>query len=247
MSKPKNDTVRVTIEGSPRGVSEMIWHLGVCPSGWEGDERHSVISQVRPATPPTPPAPPAATYDQLLRSTFTPHKPSPRTSPVGGPEDLSESIALGDEEPPGQDGEVSPPNVLRAVPTSVRGGQIWYYVTEEWLKGFDQPGAAQPDRVKLLTVAFAQGGRDMAAFVKASGGLTRALHAVMPQESKVKLRRVAENMTQVGSACGFPFPDWLEYTEEFMQPMYVNTATLEPDLGPLDGVTSEAPLVPEQE
>ena len=89
-----------------------------------------------------------------------------------------------------------------------------------WGKNFGIADAEQPDRMGAFSEAAQENGMAMLDYVKACGGLTKAVTAVFEADAKDRgeavdvalVRRIAENIAQVVSVGTFPdLADLLEY------------------------------------
>ena len=87
-----------------------------------------------------------------------------------------------------------------------------------WIKNFGVVDAEQPDRANLLLVMASNYSLQVISYIKASGGLTQAVHNCLAgkinnqtkQEIRKFCRIISENMSQVSSILYPPLSDLLE-------------------------------------
>jgi len=202
-----SNTIRITLEGSPSDLADLLRRL--VASGPLGSS-HVLY-------PPADPVP----VDQLLRNLLP--KPEPvRVEPTrASPEEAAAENFWGEPVPTSDVKRADiEQNVREAKEAEIRqsGGVAFYYLVNNWSNGFGIPGASQPDRVKLLEATMESEGGKILGFLRSVGGLTQAVMDVLPSLSHRDSRLLAENIASVSSAVGWSdLADTLEYDRKYRE------------------------------
>ena len=146
------------------------------------------------------------TTESEVREVIVPHPPQAPSTQIVSPQAEAEPVLLD-------------PKQAELQERAKEGAICFAGMIEDWKKNFGVEGAPQPDRGKLLVDSMTHYSLYIFPFVRACGGLTKAVIAVSQspdsnhngKDFRQHCRLIAENIAQVGSILCPPISELLEY------------------------------------